>query len=167
MKKPLKFLKLLFFVLSGLFLGLYLVNLISGDNEDKQSKVTLETAGYCDDIIGFNGTIPMTITIEDGVVSKINILDNHETPRYLDKVIGAGLLESFYGKTVAEVTKLDVDCVSGATYSSNAIIKSVKRRVAAYYDEIRESPFTWQLIGLICSALILIVLFIVPAKKCN
>lgn len=165
MNKQKKLLKLCFSMLSVLFLVLYLVSILGGDDDAAQSEVTLETAGYCDDIIGFKGTIPMLITIENGVVSGIEVLENHETPRYLDKVIESGLLEKFYGKSVADVAGLDVDCVSGATYSSNAIIKSVKKRVAAYYDDVKGSPFTWQLIGLICSVLVLVVLFVLPSKR--
>lgn len=165
MNKQKKTLKLCFWLLSALFLVFYLVSIFGGDDDSTQSEVTLETAGYCDDIIGFKGTIPMVITIENGVVSEIEVLENHETPRYLDKVIESGLVEKFYGKSVADVADLDVDCVSGATYSSNAIIKSVKKRVAAYYDDVRVSPFTWHLIGLICSVLVLVLLYVLPSKK--
>ena len=165
MNKHEKILKLCFWLLSALFLVFYFVSIFGGDDDAAQSEVTLETVGYCDDIIGFKGTIPMVITIENGVVSEIEVLENHETPRYLDKVIESGLLEKFYGKSVADVADLDVDCVSGATYSSNAIIKSVKKRVAAYYDDVRVSPFTWHLIGLICSVLVLVLLYVLPSKK--
>ena len=41
-------------------------------------------------------------------------------------MIDSGLLESLNGKTPAEARKTKLDAVSGATYSSEAIIKNIR-----------------------------------------
>lgn len=74
--------------------------------------------------IGYAGQTPLEIYIKDGKIAKIEPLDNSETPDFFDnaKVI----LSQWQGKTVDEAQQLNVDAVSGATFSSRAIIGNVK-----------------------------------------
>ena len=57
------------------------------------------------------------------------MLNNNETPSFLNKVINAGFLNSWNGLTVKEALDKNVDAVSGATYSSNGIQQSLKARL--------------------------------------
>ena len=59
------------------------------------------------------------------------MLENNETPKFLQRVIDAGFLESWNGLTVEEALNKEVDAVSGATYSSNGIKNSLKARLQA------------------------------------
>lgn len=152
--KTIKLLNIIFVVVLGFFAVMF------GIDQFGTQTVTVNTSEYCqgDNFKGFNDVIPMEITIEDGKIAEIKILDNQETPPFLAKVTDAKLVEKFYGLTPQEAIDLEIDAVSGATYSSNAIIKSVKRTMESCSVEPAKSPWTWQLIGLICSAAILCVL---------
>ena len=107
----------------------------------------------------------MEIYMVEGKIAYISILQNRETPSFMRKVMNDGLVEKFYGLTPKEAVDLDIDAVSGATYSSKAIINSVKTRMAVYDKEINPSPWTWQLFGIIGCAVVLLVLSII--KKYN
>jgi len=155
--KTFRILNYIFAIALGFFAVMFGINRF-GNNNNQIADTTLYTEEYCKDIIGFNDVIPMEINMVDGKIESINILDNKETPRFLQKVTDENLVEKFYGLTPEEAINLDLDAVSGATYSSNAIIKSVKTRMEIYTKDVNPSPWTWQLIGIICCAVILCVL---------
>lgn len=155
--KTFRILNYIFAIALGFFAVMFGINRF-GNNNNQIADTTLYTEEYCKDIIGFNDVIPMEINMVDGKIESINILDNKETPRFLQKVTDENLVEKFYGLTPEEAINLDLDAVSGATYSSNAIIKSVKTRMEIYAKDVNPSPWTWQLIGIICCAVILCVL---------
>lgn len=78
-------------------------------------------------IKGYNGETPLMIALSPKmVVMSVQLLDNSETPSYLQKVISAGLLKSWDGMKASKAAKKKVDVVSGATYSSRSIIQSLQ-----------------------------------------
>jgi len=82
---------------------------------------------YSDDIKGFNGPTPLQIAFDkNGKIVEVRVLDNEETPSFLKRVVDAGFLESWNGLSAEEALNKDVDAVSGATFSSKAIQKSLK-----------------------------------------
>lgn len=164
--KTIKFLNYVFVIALGFFAVMFGIDRFGNNNATQTGNTTLYTAEYCqgDEFKGFNDVIPLEINVVDGKIANINILDNKETPRFLDKVKNADLVEKFYGLTPNEAINLDIDAVSGATYSSNAIIKSVKTRLAIYEKEANPSPWTWQLFGIIGCAVVLCILSICRRK---
>ena len=76
-------------------------------------------------VIGYNGTTPLNITIKNGVIEKIEVLDNQESPGYLKRAKDK-VLPQYIGKTVAEAKKLKPDIATGATYTSEALIKNIQ-----------------------------------------
>ncbi|MBO4803210.1 MAG: FMN-binding protein [Muribaculaceae bacterium] len=76
-------------------------------------------------VIGYNGTTPLNITVKNGVIEKIEVLDNQESPGYLKRAKDK-VLPQYIGKTVAEAKKLKPDIATGATYTSEAIIKNIQ-----------------------------------------
>ena len=92
----------------------------------------LLSSPYSDDINGFNGPIPLQIALDkDGKIIEVRVLDNNETPKFLQRVVDAGFLDSWNGMTVEEALNKEVDAVSGATFSSNGIQRSLKARLEA------------------------------------
>ena len=77
-------------------------------------------------IIGFNGPTPVEISVCKGTITKIKALPNQETPRYFQLVKESGLLEKLVGKTVKEAKETQLDAVSGATFSSEALIRNIQ-----------------------------------------
>jgi len=76
-------------------------------------------------VIGYNGTTPVTITVSNGKITNITAADNKETPSYFKKAKDK-VFKQFIGKTVNEAINLNADTATGATYSSEALIKNIK-----------------------------------------
>ena len=87
----------------------------------------VNTTNLASDVEGFNGTTPVEISVVKGKITRIRLLPNQETPSFLQLVIDSGLLKALDGKTVEEASKVKLDAVSGATYSSTAIIENIHR----------------------------------------
>lgn len=87
--------------------------------------VIINTTTIASDIIGYGGPIPMEITLAGGKVADIKVLRCAETPSFLNSVLP--ILDKWKGLTPSEVMKAEVDAVSGATYTSTAIIAVVGR----------------------------------------
>jgi len=81
-------------------------------------------------IKGYNGATPVKIYIVKNKVVKIKPLRNQETPKYFAKA--KGLLSKWEGKTVSKAQKENVDAVSGATFSSKALIQNVEKGLEFY-----------------------------------
>ena len=79
---------------------------------------------------GFKGATPVEIYIKKNKIVKVEALPNRETPQYFAKA--KTLLKQFEGKTVKKAAQMEVDGVSGATYSSRALIKNVQQGLNYY-----------------------------------
>ena len=78
------------------------------------------------DIIGYNGPTPVEISVVSDTIVSIKALTNRESPRYMQMVLESGLLGRLVGKTVEEARSAQLDAVSGATFTSNALIKNIQ-----------------------------------------
>lgn len=91
----------------------------------------VNTKPLAKDVQGYGGPVPLRIHVsKDGVVAAIEAEPNAETPDFFNQA--KLLLTRWQGKTIdgamAETDK--VDAVSGATFSSNAIIANMQRGLA-------------------------------------
>ena len=113
--------------------ALMLQSWMAGDQTmTKENGVTIiNTTTLGKDVQGYLGTTPLKIYIEKNKVVKIEALKNQETPKYFIKVKKA-LLEKWNGMKVKNAQKLKVDAVTGATYSSDAVIENVKLGLEYY-----------------------------------
>ena len=102
------------------------------NDKGKVIGTVLLSSPYSDNINGFNGPTPLQIAFDNnGRIIEVRVLDNNETPSFLKRVVDAGFLESWNGMTAEEALNKEVDAVSGATYSSNGIQRSLKARLQA------------------------------------
>lgn len=102
------------------------------NDKGKVIGTVLLSSPYSDNINGFNGPTPLQIAFDNnGRIIEVRVLDNNETPSFLKRVVDAGFLESWNGLTAEEALNKEVDAVSGATYSSNGIQRSLKARLQA------------------------------------
>lgn len=76
-------------------------------------------------VIGYNGTTPLNITINKGKIERIEALPNSEDPAYLKRATKK-IFAQYEGLTVAEAIKLKPDVATGATYTSEALIKNIQ-----------------------------------------
>lgn len=86
----------------------------------------LDTTELCKDVLGFGGPVPVRIYITDGRIDSVCALPNKETPHFFEALEREGLTHAWDGKTLDEAASMDVDAVSGATYSSKAYIANVR-----------------------------------------
>lgn len=83
------------------------------------------------DVKGFRGNTPFSIHIKKGKIVDIKPLANQETPKFFNKV-KQGLLNKWNGMKVSKAASVQVDGVTGATFSSKAVKENVKRGIAYY-----------------------------------
>ena len=102
----------------------------------KNGIYTVNTTTLSTDVKGYIGPTPLIITIEKDKVVKIEALENSETPGFFKRVVDNGLLERWNGLSVDEALETDIDAVTGATFSSNAVIENVRLGLK-YYKEYK------------------------------
>lgn len=76
---------------------------------------------YTETAKGKKGSFEVCVTIKDGVISDISVGENQETP---DK--GGVVIDKLPGQMIYNQT-YDVDAISGATVTSNALKEAVAR----------------------------------------
>ncbi len=98
----------------------------------------LFSSPYSDGVKGFNGPTPLLIALDaEGRIKTVALLGNEETPRFAQRVVEGGLYEAWNGLTVDEALGKEVDAVSGATYTSNGVKKSLVARLKAYQKQLK------------------------------
>ena len=97
--------------------------------EDGMYVVNTTTLGK--DVQGYVSTTPVKVYIKKNKVEKVEFLKNQETPKYMARVKKA-LLNKWDGLKVKDAAALKVDGVTGATFSSDAIIKNVQLALEYY-----------------------------------
>lgn len=90
----------------------------------------VHTAALTASINGYAGPVPLDIYIADGKITGIVPLPNSETPGFFKRAVR--LLEGMIGETPAEVLADRPDAVTGATFSSNALINNVNAGLDCY-----------------------------------
>lgn len=93
-------------------------------------ETVIHTAGLPGTIDGYAGPVALDIRIADGRIAEIRPLPNAESPAFFKRA--TAVIESWIGKTPDEALGVKVDAISGATYSSNAIIANVRAGLADY-----------------------------------
>ena len=88
--------------------------------------ITVNTTKMGENIEGYAGTTPLEIKVYDGRVVSIKALPNDETPRFFQRVVKSDIFSKPVGLTVEEALKLELDAVTGATFSSKAVIANLR-----------------------------------------
>lgn len=91
----------------------------------------INTTTLAADVEGYVGATPLKIYIKKNKILRIEALKNQETPKYFLKV-KKQLLPQWNDMTVKKALKADVDGVTGATFSSDAVKENVKRGLQYY-----------------------------------
>ena len=111
---------------SLMVVALTLMSWKADDTMTKENGMTvINTTTLGKDVQGFLGATPLKIYIQKNKVVKIEALKNQETPKYFAKV-KKNLLDKWNGVKVKDAKKMKVDAVTGATYSSKAVIENVQ-----------------------------------------
>ena len=94
--------------------------------------MVVNTTTLTKNVRGYKGTTPVKIYIKKNKVMKVEGLPNRESPKYF--AMAKAVLEQFEGKSVTKASKMEVDGVTGATYTSKALVKNVQAGLD-YYKE--------------------------------
>jgi uncharacterized protein with FMN-binding domain len=97
--------------------------------KDKNGKVLgyeVSSKPYTGNIEGYAGPTPVVLILDAHKrIVKLCLLSNSESPDYVAKLTRSGFLNKWNGKTLKQAANMQVDAVSGATYTSHAIQKNV------------------------------------------
>ncbi len=88
----------------------------------------VNTKPLAKDVQGYGGPVPLKIHIKDGRVAAVEAEPNAESPDFFNRA--RELLNHWQNKSVDEALAEEVDAVSGATFSSKAIIANMQRGLA-------------------------------------
>ena len=88
----------------------------------------VNTKPLAKDVQGYGGPVPLKIHIKDGKVTTVEAEPNAESPDFFNRA--KELLNHWQNKSVDEALAEEVDAVSGATFSSKAIIANMQRGLA-------------------------------------
>jgi NosR/NirI family transcriptional regulator, nitrous oxide reductase regulator len=76
---------------------------------------------------GYAGIVPLLIGVDENLnISKIVVLPNNETGDYVEAIYSNKFIGRWQGVSLEDALQLQVDVVSGATHTSNAVIAGVR-----------------------------------------
>lgn len=101
---------------------------------EKDGMILVNTTTLCAKYDGYNGPTPLVIYLKDKKVVKVEALPNRETPQYFLLLEDEKFFSRWNGLTASEAAELEVDTVSGATWSSDAIIHNVRKGLIYYLE---------------------------------
>ncbi len=90
----------------------------------------INTTELCN-VRGFKGSTPLEVHILKDKIVKIVPLKNSETPRYYKKVEDA-VNAQFIGKKVTKLEKVEIDGVTGATFTAKAVKENLSAAIKYY-----------------------------------
>ena len=102
------------------------------------AKQSLKDGTFVGTAAGYHGTVKVSVTIKKNKIKSIKILENHDDAAYFNRAKGILL------PLMVKKQSTNVDAVSGATFSSNGIIKAVRNALskAAVYKSSSVSSST-------------------------
>lgn len=98
----------------------------SANKKAKPQSFVINTETLGKEVMGYAGTTPLEIHVKDGRIEKIVALPNSETPGFFQRVLDSPIFSSLTGKTIEEASEVQLDAMSGATWSSKAVIENIR-----------------------------------------
>ena len=103
------------------------------DTEGNEAGGYILSSPFCDDIIGYGGIISIAVLADENEkITGITVIGHRETPAWVSGLENIGFFNSWNGKSLAELEKMHVDAVSGATYTSEAVGKIIRKRAGIF-----------------------------------
>ncbi len=100
--------------------------------KEKDGTYVVNTTTLAQDVDGYIGPTPVEVYIKKNKVVKVVMLKSQETPKYNARV-KKEMLPSYENQKVAKGKTIEVDGVTGATFTSNAVKENVKRALEYYW----------------------------------
>ncbi len=100
--------------------------------KEKDGTYIINTTTLAKDVDGYNGPTPVEIHIKKNKIVKVVLLKSQETPKYNAR-IKKMMLPSYEGLKITKKSTPEVDGLTGATFTSDAIKENVKRGLEYYW----------------------------------
>ncbi|MBO5592358.1 MAG: FMN-binding protein [Prevotella sp.] len=99
--------------------------------KEKDGTYVVNTTTLAQDVEGYNGPTPVEVYIKKNKIVKVVPLKSQEGPKYVAKV-KKDMLPKYEQMNVKKGTVQEVDAVTGATFTSQAVQENIRRAVAYY-----------------------------------
>ena len=99
--------------------------------KEKDGTYVVNTTTLAQDVEGYNGPTPVEVYIRKNKIVKVVPLKSQEGPKYVAKV-KKNMLPKYEQMNVKKGTVQEVDAVTGATFTSNAVKENIRRAVDYY-----------------------------------
>ncbi len=100
--------------------------------KEKDGTYIINTTTLASDVDGYNGPTPVEIHIKKNKIVKVVLLKSQETPKYNAR-IKKMMLPSYEGQKITKKSTPEVDGLTGATFTSDAVKENVKRGLEYYW----------------------------------
>ena len=100
--------------------------------KEKDGTYVVNTTTLAEDVEGYKGPTPVEIYIKKNKIVKVVMLKNTETPKYSARVKNT-MLPTYQNAKISKKGAPQVDGVTGATFTSNAVKENVKRGLDYYW----------------------------------
>jgi Na+-translocating ferredoxin:NAD+ oxidoreductase RnfG subunit len=140
---------------------------------NKETKIgwMLNTSPLADSILGFSSSpVPMLIGLNNqNKVIGLELLENAESPDFLEKISQKDFYNSWNGMSLNDAFTNQVDAVTGATETTEAIIHTVNARLGFYLNtKIDAAPINiWEYVRTALGILVILgalLQFFIPRK---
>lgn len=89
----------------------------------------------CSHIRGFGGNVPFALVVGEGdIIKNLILLDHYETQSWIDDLNKVDFFDTWNGLKLNEAYEKDVDAVSGATMTSEAVIRCMTVRIGDFLE---------------------------------
>lgn len=100
--------------------------------KEKDGTYVVNTTTLAADVKGYIESTPVEIYIKKNKIIKVVMLKNQETPKYNARV-KKQMVPLYEGKKISKKSTVEVDGVTGATFTSDAVKENVKRGLEYYW----------------------------------
>ena len=100
--------------------------------KEKDGTYIVNTTTLAQDVDGYNGPTPVEIYIKKNTIVKVVMLKSQETPKHNARVKKT-MLGSYEGMKITKGKAVDVDGVTGATFTADAVKENVRRGLEYYW----------------------------------
>ena len=100
--------------------------------KEKDGTYIVNTTTLAQDVEGYNGPTPLEIHIKKNKIVKVVLLKSMETPKYKAR-IKKDMLPKYENQKLTKNKGVEVDGVTGATFSSDAVKENVRRGLEYYW----------------------------------
>ena len=100
--------------------------------KEKDGTYIVNTTTLAQDVEGYNGPTPLEIHIKKNKIVKVVLLKSMETPKYNAR-IKKNMLPKYENQKLTKNKGVEVDGVTGATFTSDAVKENVRRGLEYYW----------------------------------